>query len=343
MEINLTRANLKKARLESVNLHKASLREADLQDAAIDVADLGFADLTGANLTRTSFGCSDLSSAKFQGARLRRTVLCEAVLAVVDFSDASIESVQLGWTVFADTYLASLCSANAEHVGPSYIDWMSIAKSVREPKLKEFLLRAGVPTLAVEYIFDCAFALGTNLFDLMQTTFLCYGGPDQEFARKLYEALQRNGVRVFFFAEHAVPGKKLHRTMRQGVNEHDRVILICSKASLDRPGVLNEIEETLQRESRDGGAEYLIPIRIDDYLFSDWKPRDPGVAQTIKDRVVADFSGTDTDDAKFRVQLMRLLDALKKKRPVLTATAAAGAKTPAPKIATRKTSARKQP
>jgi hypothetical protein len=26
--------------------------------------------------------------------------------------------------------------------------------------------------------------------------------------------------------------------------------------------VLNEIEETLQREARDGGASYLIPIRL---------------------------------------------------------------------------------
>jgi len=67
------------------------------------------------------------------------------------------------------------------------------------------------------------------------------------------------------------------------VNEHDRVILVCSQASLDRPGVLNEITETLQREARDGGAEYLIPITLDDYVFSGWKPKDPGVAQAIKD------------------------------------------------------------
>jgi len=100
--------------------------------------------------------------------------------------------------------------------------------------------------------------------------------------------------------------------MRDGVNQHDRVILVCSKVSLDRPGVLNEIMETLQREARDGGKEYLIPITLDDHVFSCWKPEDPGVAQAIRDRVVADFRGADTDTAKFDEGVMRLIAALKK-------------------------------
>jgi len=146
----------------------------------------------------------------------------------------------------------------------------------------------------------------------LQSTFISYGSPDEPFARKLYEALHRNGVTTFFFPEHAVPGEKLHRTMRKGVNEHDRVILVCSKASLDRKGVLNEIEETLARESRDGGATYLIPIRLDDYVFSDWTPPHTDTAQTVRDRVVADFRGAETDAAKFDEGLLRVIAALKK-------------------------------
>jgi hypothetical protein len=147
---------------------------------------------------------------------------------------------------------------------------------------------------------------------MMQTTFISYGGPDEAFAHQLHKALHANGVATFFFAEHAIPGKNLHRLMREGVNKHDRVILICSKASLDRPGVLNEIQETLAREARDGGAEYLIPIRLDDYVFKGWNPPDPGAAQAIRDRVVADFEGADTDPAIFDRALQRLLTALKK-------------------------------
>jgi hypothetical protein len=147
---------------------------------------------------------------------------------------------------------------------------------------------------------------------MLQSTFISYGSPDEPFARKLYEALHRAGVTTFFFAEHAVPGDKLHRMMRRGVNEHDRVILVCSHASLDRKGVLNEIEETLARESRDGGVAYLVPIRLDDYVFSGWSPPNPDAAQAVRDRVVADFEGADVDPAKFDTGLHRLMAALKK-------------------------------
>jgi len=148
--------------------------------------------------------------------------------------------------------------------------------------------------------------------DMLQSTFISYGGPDTDFARRLNDELSKHGVATFFFPRDATPGKKLHRLMREGVNQHDRVILVCSRASLDRPGVLNEITETLQRESREGGKEYLIPITLDDYVFSDWKPNDMGLALAIKDRVVADFRGTDTDQDKFHQGVLRLIAALTK-------------------------------
>lgn len=67
---------------------------------------------------------------------------------------------------------------------------------------------------------------------LLQSTFISFGEPDRAFAKRLHESLHSNGVRTFFFPEHATPGKKLHRLMRDGVNSFDRVILVCSKASL---------------------------------------------------------------------------------------------------------------
>ncbi|HRH78853.1 MAG TPA: toll/interleukin-1 receptor domain-containing protein, partial [Cellvibrionaceae bacterium] len=148
---------------------------------------------------------------------------------------------------------------------------------------------------------------------LMQSTFLSYGGPDEGFARKLYEALQRSGVPTFFFPEHAEPGEKLHRLMRNKVNEQDRIILVCSKNSLDRKGVLNEIEEVLIREANDGGASYLIPIRLDGYIFDGWHPPNADVALAVRAKVVANFEGTEGDHSKFEAALQRLLKALEKK------------------------------
>jgi hypothetical protein len=94
--------------------------------------------------------------------------------------------------------------------------------------------------------------------------------------------------------------------MSNGVNEYDRVILICSEPSLQRNGVLNEIEQSLAREARTGGTNLLIPIALDDYLFNHWKPARDDLRRALMDRVVADFS----DREAYHDRLQRLLRVL---------------------------------
>lgn len=144
------------------------------------------------------------------------------------------------------------------------------------------------------------------------SVFVSYGGPDEVFAERLSEALERSGVHTFLFARHAEPGKKLHRLMREGVNEYDRVVLVCSHSSLERPGVLNEIEETLQREAREGGESILIPVTLDGYVFEDWAPRRRDISIAVRDRVVADFRGADFSEEKFAYAMSRLVNALRR-------------------------------
>lgn len=144
-----------------------------------------------------------------------------------------------------------------------------------------------------------------------QSVFLSYGGPDEGFARLLYGVLCGNGVETFFFPESAVPGDRLSRTMSDGVLEYERVVLVCSEASLVRAGVLNELEQVLSREAAEGGAEILIPITIDDFLFSRWSPENKGhIARDIRARVVADFRGATERGDEFDARCRRLLQAL---------------------------------
>jgi hypothetical protein len=150
---------------------------------------------------------------------------------------------------------------------------------------------------------------------MFQSTFISYGGPDEAFARKLTRALQDRGVTTFFFKDDAAPGERLHRVMSEGVNDHDRVILICSRNSLERPGVQNELEETLSREARDGGATYLLPIRLDDHVLGGWEPDRKNLARTLRDRVIADFSNHDDLDS-FSREMAKLLAVLKTSTPV---------------------------
>jgi hypothetical protein len=146
----------------------------------------------------------------------------------------------------------------------------------------------------------------------MESVFISYGGPDERFATIVNDGLRRAGVSTFFFPDDAPPGEKLHNVMRDGVNQYGRVVLICSRSSLDRAGVANEIEEALQREAREGGQAILIPVTIDDYVFSEWDPKNSGVAQALRDRVVADFRGTLRDPEAFEKALGRVVAVLSK-------------------------------
>lgn len=297
-----------------IDLRGASFANADLNFSHFD-ADLSMANFESAELAYSSFGGSNLTDVNLRHAELLHTEFESANLLRCDFSSAEFNR-----TVLLGVSLASLCkSSDIMFEGPCYVDHRTIMKSLRVPLLKEFLLRMGMPAVFAEYMIDCARSLDKDgIFSLLQSTFISYGAPDEPFARRLNAALEARGVPTFFFPKHAPPGARIHRVIREGVNNCDRVILICSMGSLTRKGVLNEIEETLEREARDGGETYLIPIRLDDYVFRGWRPPNADTARSVRARVVADFTGAAGSADAFDTALSRLVSVLKR-RPVAPA------------------------
>lgn len=144
------------------------------------------------------------------------------------------------------------------------------------------------------------------------SVFLSYGGPDESIGRRFYEAFSAHGIRCFFFPVSAVPGVRLHRTMSEGVNEYDRVVLLCSQNSLYRAGFLNELEQVLVREAREGGKEILIPVALDNHVFEEWAPERADLAKQLQSRVVADFRGTAKSETMWSTQFARVVQALRK-------------------------------
>ncbi|MGT2505927.1 toll/interleukin-1 receptor domain-containing protein [Cupriavidus basilensis] len=151
---------------------------------------------------------------------------------------------------------------------------------------------------------------------LHQSVFISFGGPDETRVTEIDTFLKSRGVKTWFFPTNKLPGQKLHRMMHEGVNNHDRVLLVCSKSSLSRPGVLNEIERVLEREAREGGSDILIPLSIDDYLFSDaFTPDRPDIAEQIKSRVVARVPDSTTNRDGFEREMAQVIAALKRVGP----------------------------
>lgn len=146
----------------------------------------------------------------------------------------------------------------------------------------------------------------------LQSVYLSYGPADEPFVERLFHALEVRGVATFYFPEHAPAGQKLHRTARVGVNQHDRVLLVCSRASLSDLRVQNDLEQTLDREAREGGSSRLIPVNLDNFARSpEWQPPHPDVIHEIQGRVMVEMVGAERDARKFEQGIERLIRALK--------------------------------
>jgi hypothetical protein len=270
-------------------------------------------DLTSGTFTRSSMpnsiliGC-ELTEVNFSAADLRKAAIHHSVLIGTDFADACLDEVSLWNAHFVDVDITPFTSVHATHAGPSPVDWRSVLKSVKSPGLLEFLVSTGMPEVFASSLIAAARSITDGQKrKFLRTTFISFGAPDEAFARRLYDALTRNGVVTFFFPESAQPGLKLSSLMSTGINEYDRTILICSQASLVRPGVRNEIQLAVDREAREGGSSRIIPVTIDDFVFTEWWPERPENSRAIRDRVIADFREAD----KFPKEVSKLLIALR--------------------------------
>src|SRR5712692_7392980 len=93
----------------------------------------------------------------------------------------------------------------------------------------------------------------------------------------------------------------------RSIKLYDKLVVVCSKYSLQSGPVQREIERALQREDREG-KYVLFPIRLDNYIFDCWEhPRKADVLA----KVVGDFRGWNRNAAKYDASFQRLLKALK--------------------------------
>lgn len=146
--------------------------------------------------------------------------------------------------------------------------------------------------------------------EMHKTLFISYGGPDEEIVSNINNRIKAKGVKTWFFPDDALPGEKLHRMMHDGVNKHDRVLLVCSKTALIRPGVLNEIERVFEREAKEGGTDILIPITLDDFVYGDWAPERKDIADQVRARVITKIAADHKE--LLEEQIGKVVSALRK-------------------------------
>jgi uncharacterized protein YjbI with pentapeptide repeats len=287
---DLIQADLARAQLQGVNLRRAELAWVDLHEASLVGADLRQADLRLGHLAG-----ADLRGADLDTANIRRTDLSGANLDSSDFANARVAR-----TVFADNDLSTVKGLETVwHGGPSTIGIDTIYRS--KGNIPEVFLRgAGVPEDFITYMKSL---VGKAIE--FYSCFISYSSKDDDFAQRLYADLQAKNLRCWKFDENAKWGEPVWGEIDTAIRHYDRLVVICSRHSLQSPPVIREIERALQKEDREH-RNVLFPIRIDDYLFDEWDhPRKADVVS----KVIGDFRGWD-NHATYTKAFPRFLNAL---------------------------------
>ncbi len=141
------------------------------------------------------------------------------------------------------------------HHAPSSIGIDTIYKS-RGKISEKFLRCCGVPENFITFMH----ALTGQAFEFY-SCFISYSTKDQEFAERLYNDLQGNGVRCWFAPHDIKGGRKIHEQIDEAIRLHDRLLLILSENSVNSPWVKTEIANARAREEREK-KQMLFPITL---------------------------------------------------------------------------------
>jgi len=280
--VDFSRANLSHSDFTNASLMGSIFSSAYLESTLFIAADLRSANLGGITYSRDSAGAY-----VNHGAILRDTVFTNSRMGLT-----TLGSLNLGRAIGLESVI---------HVTPSVIDIETIYKS--KGKIPESFLRGcGVPEDFIKLIPSLVAAEPFQLYKC----FISHSTKDHLFCDRLYADLQSKGVRCWYFPEDARWGRSVWGEIDKPIKTYDKLILVCSKQSLNSPVVLRELERALQREDAEG-KHILFPIRIDNYLFDKWEhPRKTDVIS----KVVGDFRNWQ-DPAIYREKLDRLLRNLK--------------------------------
>ncbi len=319
VDASLIGANLHGARFVNTRLDGARLDAACLDDSCLDEARLDDTRLDSASLIR-----ANLSGARLDGASLVSAVLADArlgaSLARANLAGANLRGTRLDGAIFSWTSIGDIDLSKCEglegvdHFGPSNISIntlertaASLAKDTsRLGEVEAFLRSAGLEDHWIDYFRD---RIGQPIE--FYSCFISYSHINRAFASRIHDHLQVRGIRCWLDQHELKPGDRILDIVNDSIRLHDKIVLCCSKASLESWWVKDEIRKAQERERKED-RDIIIPLMVDRYLLDGWED---GLAADLRSRLAADFTGWERDNAKFEEQFERVVKALRTHDP----------------------------
>lgn len=319
IKLDLRGTDLSAKFLNNINLSGTDLSETNMYEASLAWSNFDGANLINSNLSEANFSLASFIGANVSGANLLLANLFMANLEGSNFSKADLTGANLSITsvkncnfngsIFGSTTLSYINLGHvknldkARHRQSSSMGIDTIIKS--KGKIPASFLRGcGVPEDFIKLIPSLIAAAPFQFYKC----FISHSTKNHLFCDRLYADLQSKGVRCWYFPEDARWGRSVWGEIDKPIKIYDKLILVCSKQSLNSPAVLRELERALQREDAEG-KHVLFPIRIDNYLLGKNGWDHPRKADVVA-KVAGDFRNW-KDPIAYKKALDRLLRDLK--------------------------------
>jgi len=297
---DLSGTDLSGAYLFWANLSEANLKEADLSGAYLNRAALFETNLRGANLSETNLRRARLIRANLSYANLTKAILKRADLCACNLSYANLTEVDFSEAHFFHTTFASVNLngvkglETAVHNGPSIVDVKSVTLPYDEDIRRHFLRNTGFPDSFIEYL-----RFPHSIHAQHDPLFLSYSHYDEEFAQRLYNDLQNQGVRCWFCAHYLYPS--IVQEIREAIDPPEKLLLILSTNTIASDWIQQEVESALDKEGIIH-KEVIYPLCLDNSILE----CDTCWAECLRQRHMSDFTDWQ-DDAAYQQALTALL------------------------------------
>ncbi|MBX2800597.1 MAG: toll/interleukin-1 receptor domain-containing protein [Myxococcales bacterium] len=299
VDCSLQRCNLAGSCWVGAHLEGSNLWGANLTDARMNRVHVTGGDLSSATLTGAQLWGAHLQAVGLRGSDLRRADLSGAWLQHVDLEGIDIDGAILTGAALIDVELPPTGVASTQ-LGQITVDWRSVARSLHRPDLPEWLDQSGMPRVAATYLIDALQSMtDIDLSAMLRAVCLFHDPADGALVQRIRDHLTEHGIKNWVTA-----------------SRFDRLILCCSRATLHRPEVQQQLDSMIQAFDVEGRGDVVLPIALDDVFAGgreapSWWPAGRGTLyRTLRSRVVASFAATD-DPAQFAEAAGKLIERLR--------------------------------